>query len=301
MKYQAKKSRTRQVARHSIERIIFFWWSPMQDWASDCRLPAIIAGRLAASRNIYLRQELCAIAEQIQAKYQDRVPVLDLLAITAYEQVFFRQVWDSCPVVNRLASLSAWAHSTRCHQVRAQVLQIEQRKASSSCPSNLAGRWILIDDCSKTRNPATGSFPLEISYLILIAPLLFRHEPQLTSMHPIVLRTKRLATRASRRTMGVLRRQRSSRAHSRQRSSFVVRRRVRWIQTAAINLRQGRPWMAGIYHRTKPKRNNTENREGSNWVDVALTREGPQVCSRDFNENDVGLLSQVCLSQVWNN
>ena len=32
--------------------------------------------------------------------------------------------------------------------------------------------------------------------------------------------------------------------------------------------------------------------------ECVLTREGPQVCPRDFNENDVGLLSRVCLSQV---
>jgi hypothetical protein len=31
---------------------------------------------------------------------------------------------------------------------------------------------------------------------------------------------------------------------------------------------------------------------------VCLTREGPQVCPGDFNENDVGLLSQVYLCQV---
>ena len=31
---------------------------------------------------------------------------------------------------------------------------------------------------------------------------------------------------------------------------------------------------------------------------LLLTREGPQVCSADFNENDMGLLSQVYLSQV---
>ena len=32
-----------------------------------------------------------------------------------------------------------------------------------------------------------------------------------------------------------------------------------------------------------------------------FTREGPQVCPGDFNENDVGFLSQVYLSQVSNN
>jgi hypothetical protein len=31
---------------------------------------------------------------------------------------------------------------------------------------------------------------------------------------------------------------------------------------------------------------------------IELIREGPQVCFRDFNENDVGLSSQVYLSEV---
>jgi hypothetical protein len=34
------------------------------------------------------------------------------------------------------------------------------------------------------------------------------------------------------------------------------------------------------------------------FIAKTLTREDPQVCPGDFNENDVGLLSQVYLSQV---
>ena len=52
----------------------------------------IVAGRLASVRSIHLRQELGTIAQQIQAKHKDRLPMLDLVSTAAYEQVFNRQV-----------------------------------------------------------------------------------------------------------------------------------------------------------------------------------------------------------------
>ena len=52
----------------------------------------IVAGRLASVRNIYLRREVSTIAQQMQAKHKDRLPILDLVSTAAYEQVFNRQV-----------------------------------------------------------------------------------------------------------------------------------------------------------------------------------------------------------------
>ncbi|UJR37103.1 hypothetical protein I4U23_029807 [Adineta vaga] len=56
-----------------------------------CSNPEIVAGQLIAVRNIYLRQELVNISNQIQAEYEERLPVLDLVSLAAYEQVFNRQ------------------------------------------------------------------------------------------------------------------------------------------------------------------------------------------------------------------
>jgi len=67
----------------------------MQTWSNDvrhCTKPEIIAGRLTAIRNIYLRQELCKISNQIQQHYKERLPALHLVSIAAYEQVFNRRV-----------------------------------------------------------------------------------------------------------------------------------------------------------------------------------------------------------------
>ncbi len=67
----------------------------MRSWNNDtryCSNPEIIAGRLASIRNIYLRQELHTISNQIQKEYKDRLPALQLVSIAAYEQVFNRQV-----------------------------------------------------------------------------------------------------------------------------------------------------------------------------------------------------------------
>jgi len=60
--------------------------------AQSCRNPEIIASRLTSMRNIYLRQELSTISNQIQEKYKERLPALHLVTIAAYEQVFHRQV-----------------------------------------------------------------------------------------------------------------------------------------------------------------------------------------------------------------
>lgn len=67
----------------------------MQTWsnsARNCTKPEIIAGRLTAIRNIYLRQELRTISDQIQKQYKERLPALQLVSLAAYEQVFNRQV-----------------------------------------------------------------------------------------------------------------------------------------------------------------------------------------------------------------
>jgi hypothetical protein len=60
--------------------------------ARHCSNPEIIAGRLASIRHIYLREELCTIASQMQEKHKECLPTLHLVAIAAYEQVFNRQV-----------------------------------------------------------------------------------------------------------------------------------------------------------------------------------------------------------------
>jgi hypothetical protein len=62
--------------------------------ASYCTKPEITASRLTSIRNIYLRQELRTISNQIQEKYKERLPMLQLVSIAAYEQVFNRQVID---------------------------------------------------------------------------------------------------------------------------------------------------------------------------------------------------------------
>lgn len=59
-----------------------------------CTQPEIIAGRLIAMRNIYLRQELRQISNEIQKQYEDRLPALQLVSLAAYEQVFNRQVMN---------------------------------------------------------------------------------------------------------------------------------------------------------------------------------------------------------------
>lgn len=64
------------------------------DEAQFCPNPKIIAGRLIAMRNIYLREELRNIAKEIQNHYQERLPVLPLVSLAAYEQIFQRQVFE---------------------------------------------------------------------------------------------------------------------------------------------------------------------------------------------------------------
>ena len=69
----------------------------MQTWNSNaqaCPNPKIIAARLTAMRNIYLREELRIIAKQIQDQFKERLPVLPLVSLAAYEQVFRRQVFE---------------------------------------------------------------------------------------------------------------------------------------------------------------------------------------------------------------
>ncbi|CAF1087984.1 unnamed protein product [Rotaria sp. Silwood1] len=56
-----------------------------------CTEPGITAGRLMSIRNIYLRQELSTISDEIQENYKDRLPLLHLVSLAAYEQVFNRQ------------------------------------------------------------------------------------------------------------------------------------------------------------------------------------------------------------------
>ena len=62
------------------------------NYPRSCTNPAIIAGRLISIRNIYLRQELYTISDQIQENYKERLPILHLVSLAAYEQVFNRQV-----------------------------------------------------------------------------------------------------------------------------------------------------------------------------------------------------------------
>ena len=272
MKYQSKQPFTRQGTRRSIELIVRFCWSSMLDWASHCRQPAIIAGRLAASRNIYLRQELCAIAEEIQAKYQDRVPVLDLLAITAYEQVFLRQVGDSCPVVNRSASLSSWAHSTRCHQVRTWILWTEQRQTSSSSTEELADLCFLINSCSKRRNLGTDSVQSMQSHRTRVKARRYQPVRQL-SFHPTDCRTKQPARRAHPLTQPVLVQRQIFRVGNHQRLSFVVPRRVLFDRTAVISLRRSHRSTQTIYHPTNRKHvksEDIENKDRSSKMSTSL-------------------------------
>lgn len=69
----------------------------MQTWNSNaqaCPNSKIIAARLTSMRNIYLREELRNIAKQIQEQFQERLPVLPLVSLAAYEQVFQRQVLE---------------------------------------------------------------------------------------------------------------------------------------------------------------------------------------------------------------
>ncbi|CAF1206573.1 unnamed protein product [Rotaria sordida] len=56
-----------------------------------CTNPELTAGRLMSIRNIYLRQELSTISDEIQENYNERLPALDLVSLAAYEQVFNRQ------------------------------------------------------------------------------------------------------------------------------------------------------------------------------------------------------------------
>ncbi|CAF2909757.1 unnamed protein product [Rotaria sp. Silwood2] len=66
----------------------------MQSLSKDtqaCSIPEITAGRLLSIRNIYLRQELSTISDAIQENYKERLPVLHLVSLAAYEQVFNRQ------------------------------------------------------------------------------------------------------------------------------------------------------------------------------------------------------------------
>lgn len=57
-----------------------------------CPNPQIVAARLIATRNIFLRQQLCQIANEIQRQYDRRLPLLHLVTTAVYEQVFYRQV-----------------------------------------------------------------------------------------------------------------------------------------------------------------------------------------------------------------
>lgn len=96
--------------------------------AQFCPNPKIIAGRLIAMRNIYLREELRNIAKGIQEHYQERLPVLPLVSLAAYEQIFQRQVFHRMKETNSIISLFITAimpsrrTSTRCRQIRIRIL-----------------------------------------------------------------------------------------------------------------------------------------------------------------------------------
>jgi len=74
--------------------LLLFSMRTLGNDASYCTKPEIIASRLTSIRNIYLRQELRTISNRIQEKYKERLPILQLVSIAAYEQVFNRQVID---------------------------------------------------------------------------------------------------------------------------------------------------------------------------------------------------------------
>jgi hypothetical protein len=79
----------------------------MRTWNYEtpfCPNPKIIAGRLIAMRNIYLREELRNIAKEIQSHYQERLPVLPLVSLAAYEQIFQRKVFDRIEKKNSILS-----------------------------------------------------------------------------------------------------------------------------------------------------------------------------------------------------
>ncbi|CAF0756737.1 unnamed protein product [Didymodactylos carnosus] len=62
-----------------------------RNYDQDCDRPDAVAGRLAALRNIHVREEICNVARALQAKYKERLPVLYLVATVSYEQVWKRQ------------------------------------------------------------------------------------------------------------------------------------------------------------------------------------------------------------------
>ena len=106
----------------------------MRTWNNEaqfCPNPKIIAGRLIAMRNIYLREELRNIAKEIQDHHQERLPVLPLVSLAAYEQIFQRQVFDRIEKRNSIISFSpliiiaimpSWRTSTRCRQIWIGIL-----------------------------------------------------------------------------------------------------------------------------------------------------------------------------------
>ncbi|CAF0886301.1 unnamed protein product [Adineta steineri] len=61
------------------------------NYISKCTQPEIVASRLISLRNIYLREELRTISNEIQKSYEERLPALQLVSLAAYEQVFNRQ------------------------------------------------------------------------------------------------------------------------------------------------------------------------------------------------------------------
>ncbi|CAF0800089.1 unnamed protein product [Adineta steineri] len=61
------------------------------NYVSKCTQPEIVASRLISLRNIYLREELRTISNEIQKSYEERLPALQLVSLAAYEQVFNRQ------------------------------------------------------------------------------------------------------------------------------------------------------------------------------------------------------------------
>jgi hypothetical protein len=71
---------------------LFYSMRTLNNDTRNCAKPEIIAGRLTSIRNIYLRQELDTISIQIQENYKERLPILHLVSLAAYEQVFNRQV-----------------------------------------------------------------------------------------------------------------------------------------------------------------------------------------------------------------
>lgn len=86
-----------------------------------CPDPAIIAARLTAIRNLSLRQQLCEVAKEVQSQHEKRLPLLNLVTLAVYEEVFNRQVIDRLSVIgsifNRLAVVIAGRDSKRRSEI----------------------------------------------------------------------------------------------------------------------------------------------------------------------------------------